>query len=269
MAETKTKEEVKAGLPALPMVDVYDLVDVDQIIEQLRKAVTEKWAYKIKFGDTYAKGLGIVGAREVAVIIAKLSKGQHVIRAMEIMRLEETAEAWEANVLVGLWIVGIVDGKAVELCLNTIVGSCRQPKLGTRKDGSTWVIQLPDKLAVSKATRKGIESFIPDKWTERIVDIADKEGKMRDESDESKSAGSDNGKDSKPTKAQIEGLNRRLKNKHIDEPTREHYENAMGLGMDKWQASRAIKTLDQIIKAGEDKNAKKSKGSQSSGEGLF
>ena len=256
-------------LPGVPIIDVHQLVDVEDVIAHLRNAVTENWAYKITFSkgtkdEKTAKGLGIVGAREVAAIIAKLSRGQHVIRALKINRLEETAEAWEAEVLVGLFIVWTKpDGTTGELLLNTIVGYHGQEKMGKRRDGSTWIINVPDKLAVSKATRKGFESWIPDKWIQRIIQVAEKEGKVRDETEERGGESKDKDKNNKPTQAQIDGLNRRLKSKHLDGPTKQHYEEALGLGMDKWQMSRAIKTLDQLIKAGEEKEKK------DNGKGLF
>lgn len=239
------------------MADVYDLVDINDVLNHLRKAVTDKWAYRFKFADgKIAQGLGIVGARETAVILAKLSKGQHVIRAMKIMRLEETAESWDSEVLVGLYVVGIVNDKPVELLLNTIIGTCRQPKLGVRQDGSTWVINHPDKLSVSKSTRKGIESFIPDKWAKKIVEVAEREGKIHDETEESEN-GSAQGK--KATGKQINAIKGMLKFNYIDKATKEHYEAAMEKDMTSYEASRAIQTLDAIIKAGKAKE-KESKG---------
>lgn len=275
----KTQEEKKVALratllPGVPLIDIHQLIDIEDVIAYLRNAVTDNWAYKITFNkgtkdEKVTKGLGIVGAREVAAIIAKLSRGQHVIRALKINRLEETAETWEAEVLVGLFLIWTKpDGTMGELLLNTIVGYHGQEKMGKRKDGSTWVVNVPDKLAISKATRKGIESWIPDKWTQRIIAVAEKEKKIRDEGGEGGSSepGTESKGNNKATEPQIAGINKRLGNKHVDGPTREHYEKAMGMGMDKWQASRAIKSLDQIIKAGEDKEKEEDK---SDGQGLF
>jgi len=242
-------------LPALRMADVYDLVDINDVINHLKKAVTDKWAYKFKFSDgKVAKGLGIVGARETAVILAKLSKGQHVIRAMKIMRLEETAESWDSEVLVGLYVVGIINEKPVELLLNTIIGTCRQPKLGVRQDGSTWVINHPDKLSVSKSTRKGIESFIPDKWAKKIVEVAEREGKIHDETEESENGSAQSKKATTKQTNAIKGL---MNYKYVDNETNEHYKAALDKGMTSYEASRAIQTLNKIIEAGKEKEEKK------------
>jgi len=253
--------EVKTGLPALPMMDVYDLVDVKDIVEHLRKAVTKKWAYEITFNkgtekQKIVRGLGITGSMETAVIIAKLSKGQHVIRPLELLKLEETAETWDAVVRAGLYVVGIIDGKSVELLLNTSLGYCNQPKMGVRKDGSTWIIEQPDKLAASKAQRMAVEKLIPDKWKITIIDVAIKEGKIQREDEENSPSGGEgksNGKDA--SKKQTDAIEKMIMNKHVDDATATHYKGALNKGMTMLQASRAIQTLSKIIEAGKEKNA--------------
>lgn len=247
-------------LPAIPMQDVYDLVNVSDIINHLKKAVTEKWCYEIKFADKTVRGLGITGAMEVATIVAKLSKGQHVIRPLELMKLEETAETWNAVVKAGLFVVGIVNDKPVELLLNTALGYCNQPKLGTRRDGSTWIVQQPDKLAASKAQRMAVEKLLPDKWKQTIIQIALKEGKIQSENGENSEQKVNGGNDKEITDMQKQGIEKRIMNKHVDEPTAIHYKAALNKGMTKLQASRAIQTLDKLIKTGEEKDRSKQSG---------
>lgn len=264
VGEKKNQIQQEDQLPALPMHNVYELVDIKDIIEHLRNAVTDKWAYKIPFGDKIARGLGITGAMETAAIIARLSKGQHVIRPLELLKLDETAEAWEATVKAGLYVVGIVNDKPMEMLLNTSIGFHRQPKLGIRKDGSTWVIQVAEKLAVSKAQRKAVEMLIPDKWKQKIIDIAEKEDRIHDETEES-----DNGKrtQKEATDNQIAAIKARLKSNYVDDVTRAHYETALDKSMTLHEASRAIQTLNKIIETGKAKEAEK--GTVKSEQGLF
>jgi hypothetical protein len=255
-------------LPGVEIVDVYDLVTIDQILEHLRKAVTDKWAYKIEFGDKIVKGLGWIGTRETAAIIAKLSRGQHVIRSLKILRIQDMGDTWEAEVLAGLFLVWTdrETGQPRELMLNTTIGYHSQPKLGVRRDGSTWEINNPHKLALSKAQRNGMAALIPNKWVQTIVEVAEKEGKIADETEESRST---SGKSA--TDKQIYAIKTMLKHGDIDDATKDRYQEQV----DAWEAdhsaftltmaSKAIKTLSAIV----DAKKKDKKNGEPNGQGLL
>lgn len=261
MAQPETKEKgiahglvAKTLLPGLDIVDVYDVVDIEDILAHLRKAVTDKWAYRIDFEDKPARGLGIVGSRETAAIIAKLSRGQHVIRVIPgTLKVQEFPDAWEAEVYAGLYIVW-TDGETGmprELLLNSLVGFHRQPKKGVRKDGSTWVIGVPDKLAVSKAQRNAISGHIPDKWVTKIVQVAEDEGKMADETGESRAT-----KTGKPaTDKQRGAIEALIKSRRVDEPTRDHYQELLDGDLTIRQASKCIQDLQKIANNGPKKES--------------
>lgn len=160
-------------------VDIFDQIDTGELVKSLDKEVDGAWAYEFSMDGKPVSGLSADGASETCRFIAYKSGGQVVIRVIgfEAPVIEEP-NCFKASVKAGCYVTGIVNGKPVELLLNTSIGYAKQLKKGTRKDGTTWDIPHAEVLAVVKAERNAKAHLIPPRIKKVVITKALQKGKV-------------------------------------------------------------------------------------------
>jgi len=267
MSEEKLTSPRERGVEteALPVLqsarDLFDRIDTGELVADLEKRVTGNWAYEFRMDGKPVRGLSAAGARESAVAIAHQSGGQLVIRVIgfEPPGVVEEMDCFKSSIKAGVYVVGIVQGKALEILTATSIGYAKQPKYGKRasdgpgwKKGDKYSIAHAEVHAVSKAERNAIAHLIPDRVKQKILEVALQKGKIQLEEEGEIFSG--NGKtppsngEKGITAKQLNLIQRLLKGSKITEQQRDDFKKAFDKGMTSKQASRWIEFLNDFIK---------------------
>lgn len=262
MGDDKLTPQVGEETETLPILqsakDLFEQIDTGELVADLEKRVTGAWAYQFPMDGKPVKGLSAAGARESAVAIAHQSGGQLVIRVLgfEPPGVVEEPDCFKASIKAGVYVVGVVQGKVLELLTATSIGYAKQPKYGKRaKDGPTWKkgdrysIVHAEVHSVSKAERNAIAHLIPDRIKNKILEIALRTGRVESEEvsqPANEKPPSSNGKNGITTK-QLNLIQRLLKNSKITDQQQADFKKAFNKGMTSKQASQWIEFLNDFI----------------------
>lgn len=253
MPEDKLTPPVGEETETLPILhsakDLFEQIDTGELVADLEKRVTDAWAYEFQMDGKPVRGLSAAGARESAVAIAHQSGGQLVIRVIGLESMVEEPDCFKATVKAGAYVIGIVNGKPLELLTATSIGYAKQPKYGIRKDKTKWAVNHAEVIAVSKAERNAIAHLIPDRIKQKILEVALQRGKVQSEEvsagGESESPPSKNG--DLATDKQISYIKRILKSEKVLDQQRSDCKKAMAKGLTKFQASKWIELLKETV----------------------
>lgn len=251
MADDKLTPPTGEETETLPILhsakDLFEQIDTGELVADLERRVTGAWAYEFQMDGKPIKGLSAAGARESAVAIAHQSGGQLVIRVLGLESMVEEPDCFKATVKAGAYVIGIVNGKPLELLTATSIGYAKQPKYGIRKDKTKWTVNHAEVIAVSKAERNAIAHLIPDRIKETILRVASQKGRVEQEPVETPNNAPPSKSGDMATPKQIAYIVRMLKHKKVLEQQQADCEKAMKKGLSSTQASKWIQLLKDTI----------------------
>jgi len=262
--EIQDMTESTETLPSLQSArDLFDKIDTGELVKDLERRVTGAWAYEFRMDGKPVQGLSASGAREAAVTIAHQTGGQLVIRIIgfEPPGVVEEPDCFKASIKAGAYVVGIVQGKVIEILIGTSIGYAKQPKYGKRaQDGPTWkkgdkyLIVHAEAHSVSKAERNAISHLIPDRAKEKILEVALHKGKIEKENggeEPIQKSSSQNGSNG-ATGKQLNFIKMLLLKKGVPKEMKAECNQALKEGMTKEKANMWIKALKNQVGEDED-----------------
>lgn len=145
---------------------LFDKLDDEQILAEMQGAHIKSLVYSYTQGGQLVEGLSKAG---VDAVVREMAARGEVIRELTC-DVTETPDEYLARVLVGRYVREVTtNGEIVMTQLDTVLGVKRQPKMGTRRDGSEYKNEFAYEQAVMKAARNARRRMIPEELALQLI----------------------------------------------------------------------------------------------------
>jgi len=154
--------------------EIFERVEDEAIVAEIRGEVIRDYVYT--FTDSEGKTVEGLSKAGVDAVISQLAHKGEAIRELEC-QWQEDEDSYKAIVKAGRYAVS-QDGR--EVLLDSAFGAKRQPKTFITKGGQAVENPFAFEQAIIKAARNAKRRLIPESMAIQIIELAKKEGKVRD-----------------------------------------------------------------------------------------